>query len=86
MHKLQEKKMKKYDVAIIGAGTGGLSARKWVAKKTDNYVVIDNGILGTTCARVGCMPSKVLIQAANDGHATCTKAQRSLCQRSYEQL
>jgi len=37
--------MKKYDVAIIGAGTGGLSARKWVAKKTDNYVVIDNGIL-----------------------------------------
>jgi len=58
--------MKKYDVAIIGAGTGGLSARKQVAKKTDNYVVIDNGVLGTTCARVGCMPSKVLIQVAND--------------------
>ena len=58
--------MKKYDVAIIGAGTAGLSARKYVAKKTSNYAVIDNGILGTTCARVGCMPSKVLIQAAND--------------------
>ncbi len=60
--------MKKVDVAIIGAGSAGLSARREVAKKTDNYIVIDNGILGTTCARVGCMPSKVLIQAANDFH------------------
>jgi dihydrolipoamide dehydrogenase len=56
------------DVAIIGAGTAGLTARKQVAKKTKNYVVIDDGILGTTCARVGCMPSKVLIQVANDFH------------------
>ncbi len=58
--------MKKIDVAIIGAGTAGLSARKEVAKKTQNYLVIDPGPLGTTCARVGCMPSKVLIQVAND--------------------
>lgn len=60
--------MKKYDVAIIGAGTAGLTARREVAAKTDNYIVIDDGPLGTTCARVGCMPSKVLIQAANDYH------------------
>jgi len=58
--------MKQYDVAIIGAGSAGLSARREVAKQTDNYVVIDHGPLGTTCARVGCMPSKVLIQAAED--------------------
>jgi dihydrolipoamide dehydrogenase len=57
---------KKYDVVIIGAGTAGLTARKIVANSTQNYVVIDDGILGTTCARVGCMPSKVLIQVAND--------------------
>lgn len=60
--------MKKVDVAIIGAGSAGLSARREVIKKTNNYVVIDDGILGTTCARVGCMPSKVLIQAAEDFH------------------
>lgn len=60
--------MKKYDVAIIGAGTSGLTARRQIAKKTDNYVLIDDGPLGTTCARVGCMPSKVLIQIANDFH------------------
>ncbi len=60
--------MKEYDVIIIGAGTSGLTARREVSKKTDNYLVIDDGPLGTTCARVGCMPSKVLIQAANDFH------------------
>jgi dihydrolipoamide dehydrogenase len=60
--------MRKVKVAIIGAGTAGLSARKEVAKLTDDYVVIDDGPLGTTCARVGCMPSKVLIQVANDFH------------------
>ncbi len=60
--------MKKYDVAIIGAGTAGLSARREVTKQTDSYVVIDDGPLGTTCVRTGCMPSKVLIQVANDFH------------------
>lgn len=60
--------MRGVDVAIIGAGTAGLTARSEVAKVTDSYVVIDDGPLGTTCARVGCMPSKVLIQAANDFH------------------
>jgi len=57
--------MKNVDVAIIGAGTAGLSARKEVVKHTSSYVVIDAGTLGTTCARVGCMPSKVFIEVAN---------------------
>ncbi len=60
--------MKEYDVVILGAGSAGLSARREIAKLTDNYMVFDGGELGTTCARVGCMPSKVLIQAANDFH------------------
>lgn len=59
---------KRVDVAIIGAGSAGLAARREVAKKTKNYVVIDDGILGTTCARVGCMPSKALIESANLFH------------------
>jgi dihydrolipoamide dehydrogenase len=58
----------KADVAIIGAGTAGLSALKEIEKVTDRYVLIDGGPGGTTCARVGCMPSKVLIQIANDFH------------------
>lgn len=57
------------DVAIIGTGTAGLSAFKEASKFTDKIILIDHGPLGTTCARVGCMPSKVLIQVADEFHA-----------------
>ncbi|KAB2912916.1 MAG: dihydrolipoyl dehydrogenase [Hyphomicrobiaceae bacterium] len=60
--------MRTVDVAIIGAGSAGIAARSEVVRVTDDYVVIDDGTLGTTCARVGCMPSKSLIQVANDFH------------------
>ncbi len=56
------------DVAIIGAGSAGLFALSQVRRQTDNYVLIEGGELGTTCARVGCMPSKVMIQVADDYH------------------
>lgn len=56
------------DVAIIGAGTAGLAAMSEVRKVTDNFVLINGGELGTTCARVGCMPSKAIIQVAEDFH------------------
>ena len=59
---------KSYDVAIIGAGSAGLSALRVVRKQTDNFVLINHGSYGTTCARVGCMPSKALIEAANAFH------------------
>ncbi len=56
------------DVAIIGAGTAGLAAMSQVRRATDNFVLINGGELGTTCARVGCMPSKAIIQVAEDFH------------------
>jgi dihydrolipoamide dehydrogenase len=56
------------DVAIVGAGTAGLHAVSEVRRVTDDFVVIDGGTLGTMCARVGCMPSKVLLQVADDFH------------------
>jgi len=60
---------KTYDAAVIGAATASLTARVEVAKHPDNYVVIDGGILGTTCARFGCMPSKSLISIAKAYHS-----------------
>ena len=60
--------MREVDVAILGAGSAGLFALSQVKRETDNYVLINGGELGTTCARVGCMPSKVFIQVAEDFH------------------
>lgn len=60
--------MRHVRIAILGAGTAGLTALSQVRKHTDNFVIINHGQYGTTCARVGCMPSKALIQAADDFH------------------
>jgi dihydrolipoamide dehydrogenase len=60
--------MRKIEVAIVGAGSAAIAARAEVARVTDDYLVVDDGPLGTTCARVGCMPSKAFIQVANDFH------------------
>lgn len=56
------------DVAIIGAGSAGLSAWHAASKQSDSVVLIEGDEYGTTCARVGCMPSKLLIAAAEAAH------------------
>ncbi len=61
--------IREVDVAIIGAGTAGMGAYVAARKHTDNLVLIEGGPFGTTCARVGCMPSKLLIAAADAARA-----------------
>ncbi|MCA9537641.1 MAG: dihydrolipoyl dehydrogenase [Myxococcales bacterium] len=56
------------EVAVIGAGTAGLGARRTAEKNGATTVLIEDGPYGTTCARVGCMPSKLLIAAADAAH------------------
>lgn len=56
------------DVIIVGAGSAGLAALREVRKYTQRFVIINDGPWGTVCARVGCMPSKTLIEAANAFH------------------
>ncbi len=56
------------DVAILGAGTAGLNARRAAEAAGARALMIDPGPFGTTCARVGCMPSKLLIAAAEAVH------------------
>jgi dihydrolipoamide dehydrogenase len=52
------------DVAVIGAGTAGLAAWREATRAGAHALLIEGGSYGTTCARVGCMPSKLLIAAA----------------------
>ena len=56
------------DVAVIGAGTAGLAAYRTASAVTGRVVMIEADRYGTTCARVGCMPSKLLIAAGEAAH------------------
>lgn len=56
------------DVAVIGAGTAGLAAWRAASKTGAHALLIEGGTYGTTCVKVGCMPSKLLIAAANAAH------------------
>lgn len=57
------------DVAILGAGSAGMAAWRAASAHTQNLLLIEAERYGTTCARVGCMPSKLLIAAAEAAHA-----------------
>jgi len=61
--------IRKVDVAVIGAGSAGLPAFRAARMHTEKVVLIEGGIYGTTCARVGCMPSKLLIAASEAAHS-----------------
>ena len=56
------------DIAIIGAGTAGMAAYRAARAHTNSVLLIEGGHYGTTCARFGCMPSKLLIAAAEAAH------------------
>lgn len=60
------------DIAIIGAGTAGMTSYRAAKRAGKRVVLIESGSYGTTCARVGCMPSKLLIAAADAAHTART--------------
>jgi dihydrolipoamide dehydrogenase len=60
------------DVAVIGAGSAGMTAFRAASAHGKRVMLIESGSYGTTCARVGCMPSKLLITAADAAHAVAT--------------
>ena len=60
---------RKCDVAVIGAGTAGLAAWRAVTAAGADALLIERGPGGTTCARVGCMPSKALLAAGRAAHS-----------------
>ncbi|MGZ5141901.1 MAG: dihydrolipoyl dehydrogenase, partial [Burkholderiales bacterium] len=57
------------DVAVIGSGTAGLVAYRAAKAGGATVAIVESGAYGSTCARVGCMPSKLLIAASEAAHA-----------------
>jgi len=53
--------MAKYDMAIIGGGSGGLTAARVATVLGANVLLVDKERLGGDCLNYGCVPSKSLI-------------------------
>ncbi len=57
-----------YDIAVIGAGSGGLSVAAAAAQFGRKVVLFEKGKMGGDCLNYGCVPSKALIAAAKQAH------------------
>ena len=63
-----------YDIAIIGAGSAGLSIAAAAAQFGENVVLFEKAKMGGDCLNVGCVPSKALIAAAKYAQAQRSSA------------
>lgn len=63
--------MDKFDLVIIGGGPGGYVAAIRAAQLKMKVALIEKeSALGGTCLNVGCIPSKVLLEATENYHKT----------------
>lgn len=57
-----------YDLAIIGAGAGGLTAADFAVRLGAKVALIEKDRIGGDCTWIGCVPSKSLLKAAKIAH------------------
>ena len=58
-----------FDIAVIGAGSGGLSVAAAAAQFGQKVVLFEKGEMGGDCLNYGCVPSKALLAAARQAQA-----------------
>ena len=56
--------MNNFDFVVIGGGSGGLAAAQRAAEYGAKVAIVESGRLGGTCVNVGCVPKKVMWNAA----------------------
>ncbi len=54
----------RFDIAIIGAGSGGLTAAGFAAQLGAKVALVEKSRIGGDCTWTGCVPSKALLKAA----------------------
>ena len=64
-----------YDLAIIGAGSGGLVGARFAAQLGAKVALIEKNRIGGDCTWTGCVPSKALLKTAKVAHEVRTAAQ-----------
>lgn len=57
-----------FDLITIGGGSGGLAAAQRAAEYGARVAVIESAALGGTCVNVGCVPKKLVYNAASLAH------------------
>ena len=60
--------MKSFDLIVLGGGSGGLAVAQRAAEYGSRVAVFEHGRLGGTCVNVGCVPKKVMWNAAEVAH------------------
>jgi|SRR5579859_1947427 len=65
----------KYDLVVIGAGSGGLVAARFAAQLGAKVALVEKDRIGGDCTWTGCVPSKALIKAAKVAHEVHTASQ-----------
>ncbi len=61
--------MERFDYLVLGGGSGGLASSRRAAKHGAKVAVVESGRLGGTCVNVGCVPKKVMWNAASIAEA-----------------
>ncbi len=59
--------MQSFDFIVIGGGSGGIAAARRAASYGARVVVIEARKMGGTCVNVGCVPKKIMFNAATVG-------------------
>jgi pyruvate/2-oxoglutarate dehydrogenase complex dihydrolipoamide dehydrogenase (E3) component len=62
----------RFDIVVIGAGSGGLSVAAGAAQMGARVALIEAGEMGGDCLNSGCVPSKALLAAAKQAHVHAT--------------
>lgn len=59
---------RRYDLVIIGMGSGGMPAAEFAASIGLKVAVVERGRVGGDCLWTGCVPSKTLLASAKVAH------------------
>eukprot|EP01096_Ripella_sp_DP13-Kostka_P017000 TRINITY_DN8540_c1_g1_i1.p1 TRINITY_DN8540_c1_g1~~TRINITY_DN8540_c1_g1_i1.p1 ORF type:complete len:510 (-),score=269.60 TRINITY_DN8540_c1_g1_i1:15-1544(-) len=54
-----------FDLVVIGAGSGGIASARRAAEYGAKVAIVENQRLGGTCVNLGCVPKKVMWNAAS---------------------
>lgn len=74
-----------FDVVVIGAGSGGLTAAVGFARLGKRVLLVEREHMGGECTNTGCVPSKALLHHAKQYHTAVQIAGESSQSTAYRQ-